>query len=68
MKATVFFGVHRFVHRVGHRRTMTILKRPHAPEVKQGHAIPVPQDVTQIGLEAGHGAQLPADESNPTLL
>ncbi len=68
VQAVVFFHNHGTGHLLGHRRAMTVLEGPHTIKIKKAHAVAVVQDVTHVGLEAGHGAQLPVDESDPTLL
>ena len=68
MQATIFAGLHRIGHLANHRYTLPVLERPHTPWIEERRAVVVAQDVTQVWLEAGHGAQLTIDERDPTRL
>jgi len=68
MQSLVFFGTQGKLHLVGNHRSMTVLEGPHALEVKKAHAVAILQDVSQIGLETGHGTQPPVDESDSPFL
>jgi hypothetical protein len=68
MQALIFAGLHRIGHLADHGYTVPVLERPHAPMVEECHAVPILQDMTQVWLEAGHGAQVSIDERNPARL
>ena len=68
MQALILAGLHRVGHLANHGYTLPVLERPHAPGIEKSHAVAVAQDVTQVRLQTGHGAQLTVDERNPTRL
>jgi hypothetical protein len=66
VKALVFFSVHGLSHFIDHGCTMTVLEGPHAPQVKDAYAVTIAQDMNQVRLKTGHGAQLAVDEGDPS--
>ena len=56
------------VHFFGHCRSVTILKRPHTLRVEDAYTVAVVKEMAHVRLEAGHGAQLTVDKSDPPLL
>ena len=68
VQAVVFFDIHGTGHFISEHCTVAVLEWPHALKIKKAHAVPVTKDVTQVGLETGHGAQLAIDEGDPPFL
>ncbi len=68
MYAVVFFNTQGMLHLVGNHRTVAVLEWPHALRIKKAHTVTVMQDVPQVGLKTGHGAQSAIDESDPPFL
>jgi len=47
---------------------MPVLERPHTLQVKERHAVSIPEKVVEVRLKAGHGTEVAVDERDATLL
>ena len=68
MMKKVIILLHLPRHAGRHGGAVTVLEGPHAVQVEEGHSVAILEEMIQVGLTVGHGAQVSINKGDAALL